>query len=1022
MKAWSIDANTIDFDDLKTGQLNNYMVKTREIDDFLSSNTKKMFIVAPKGLGKTYLLKVKSQLLRESNSGFKFIPANTLCERFTNNEFSFSEKDLSKFNDINIWKKTWELCLFTLILKNFKSVDIPLEIANIIRHAGSLAEILGALLQNRGSITNLHKLVATDLKPSVRELRDDSSANQVAIFIDNIDEAFDNFVGYNSDKGSLLSASIWINAQLSILSVAKDICSTNRHIKIFLTIRSEAYNNNQDPQRLQLADLSVILKYNKEQIKRIFLQNIELSPNENLADPHNSNVLNRLCGYDVLKHKFVEDGLGNKIKENLFDFIYRHTFARPREIVLMGKRIIEIIEDLKDRKDSDIVGSVVNEVSYELFDQLKREIIPFFEDEIFDIFTQKVEHNVIRYSEAETIYKDVIKDYGFDNVFSYFYRIGLVGVVTNETNEKGGYLKQSFLPVGQYSLTEEKIPHCEFFIIHPSVNKRMKQIHDVGYYDKFNIIGYDGKFNPQMQRHLENHLHFGLDRDSLTIMLPELEHSKCVAVIVNPSPEWKDLDESDTFTIEINKTQISYKVYRDNLATDKKHEILDSWLNKRYSIIVYSTDIEEISKFYRNAITITVCLYTPYIDFLVRLVNNENHKKRYLYYCIREYIEKDFLIFNNHFQNTDDKVIIQPVVIDRYQFSQGIQYSSIDSLLMCTITSETYCQILCRDRPNSTIRNSENVIKISNDKTFSFYVLQKNLLVEGIYQFYKICIYNSNIVSTEKIKTMVDIFSEIQISRIYESIQMYDDDTYHAIFGGKNKGQIRIELKAKASSTLERVEKLFDIFGVFPNDSNIILNQERGIFPDENEFYNFTQSKISSYSQLDDFYLFYSVMKFSHLSKYRTVFISYSHKDSTKALIIEKRLTLKGLKVSLFEKDNPHQALDKYMKESVSENERMLFLSSQDSLKSQGCHVELSTCRNQMFANNDGYKLVAIRLDNYVLTVSESEVLDTERWKNIDMLKKRLFMCNYADFDVKDISELNSKIDTMVRDSFEKIS
>ncbi|MFD2937866.1 toll/interleukin-1 receptor domain-containing protein [Spirosoma flavum] len=1018
MKAWSIDANNIDLNDINTGQLNNYMVRTREINDFLSIETKKMFIVAPKGLGKTYLLKVKSQLYRDLNSGYKFIPTNSLCERFTNNDFSFSQKDLIKFNDISIWKKTWEVALYTLILASFKSDDLPKELKSIIGNAGSLAEILGTLLQQRSQIINIHNYVATDLKPAVRKLREESSTNQVAIFIDNIDEAFDNFVGYTAKSGINMSANIWINAQLSILFVAKDICAINRHVKIFLTIRSEAYNNNQDPQRLQLDDVSIILKYTKRQIQDIFHQNIILTPNEDLISPNNASLVGKLIGNDKITHKFVENIFGNKIEEPFFDFIYRHTYGRPREIVLMGKRIIEKIP-YEDRNKSDIVGSVVNEVSYELFEQLKREVIPVFEDDVFEEFSKKVEHNIIRYAEAEKIYKEIKEEFNFNNVFSYFYRLGLVGIVDSVTDSKGGYQKQTFLPVGEYTLLDEKIPMGDYFVVHPTLNKKMKQIHDVGYYDKFNIIGYDNRFDPQIHQSLENHIHFGLDRDSLTIIFPELDHSKCIAVVVLPSPTWRDLENADTFILEVNATEYSYKVYRDDLLPQNKTEILDGWRNKRYSVILYTSEIEEISKFFKNVETITLCLYSTFIESLLKLLERENNKKRYIYYCLREFIDKDFARFKNNFDNHE--IIIEPFIIDRYQYSQSLQYNSDERLLKCIISAEAYCRIICKDKPNSSLKNTSVIQKFTDENSFNYNIQVKNYINEGIYQFFKALRYHSIQNSGSIYENIIKLFSQIQISRIFLSIKNFDDDTFHAIFGGKSRLQIRDELNGLASDTLDRVISLFNKYNFSTNESNIANNKLKLIFPNDNDFYNYTSSqKFPEKENVEILYEIYKILEIEPNNRYRSLFISYSHKDSKIATIIEKKLSILGVEVKMFEKDNPHQPLIKYMIESVSDNERMLFLSSKYSLTSDGCHEELTTCRNLIRQYNDKSKLVAIRIDNYILETKEYEITDQNRIANFRMLKE-FFINKYYDLsdskEIVDMKTLNKYLDDLVKDA-----
>ncbi|WP_367913168.1 toll/interleukin-1 receptor domain-containing protein [Leadbetterella sp. DM7] len=1020
MKAWNIDANNIDLNDINTGHINNYMVITREIQDFLSPETKKMFIVAPKGLGKTYLLKVKSQLIRDSNTGFKFIPANTLCERFTNNDFSFSKTDFDKFNDIGIWKKTWEIALYTLILKSFNENTIPKEIKATIGNAGSLAGILSTLLQQRGKIVAMHKYVASDLQPAVKKLREESSTNQAAVFIDNIDEAFDNYVGYTAQNNAQLSPNIWINAQLSILFIARDICAINRHIKIFLTIRSEAYNNNQDPLRLQLDDLTVNLKYTKQEIKSIFEQNILLTSPDDLVSASHKNMIYRLTGYDKIPHKFVEDKNGNKIEESFFDFIYRHTYGRPREIVLMGKRIVEKLRP-QDRSNTNRVGSVVNEVSYELFDQLKREIIPIFEDKVFESFCEKVEYNVVKRSDSERIDSEIFNELNFQSVFSYLYRIGIVGVVQTVMDSEGGTQKQMFLPVGEYTLLENRAPIVDYFILHPSVNKKMKQIHDVGYYNRFNIIGYDNEFIQQSNQAYEHHLHFGLDRDSLTIILPELNNYKCLAVVVYPDPKWSGFETSDTFLLDLNGNKYSYKVFHDNLTSVEKTKILDEWRNKSYPVIVYSDQFEEILKFYKTATTISVCLYTPFSNLFGELVQSAGHKPKHISHCIREFVEEEFNKFTGLWEASSSRVTITPVIIDRYQYSENITSDSTSKISTATVVSESYCKIIFNRLAGNRLR-SNSVIQIYNEDT-SFYhnVRCKNLIVEGIYQFYKAIKHSELHSSEEDLNSLVNIFSEIQIWRLFHSFPEKNEDTLFTAFSGKTKDQIRTDLKLYSEQTLNRVKHLFTKYDITLNGSNIQINKDKKIFPGNSDFYQFAASrKYTKENELELLFSLHKILEIDNDPGYHSMFISYSYKDSSIANYIYKKLKVNGINVTLFEKDNPHKHLNRYMKESVTSADKLLFIASRHSLKSDGCHTELSTCREIIRLQNDDTRLIAIRLDNYIFETYDYELSDPKRRENFEMLKN-YFVSKFGpdahtSEDPNDSKAFNENIDALIRD------
>lgn len=109
--SWNIDANDIAINEIDTTNLSKYIVITPPITSYLNDRNKKFFIVAPKGLGKTLLLKIKSQKIRNENPGYKLIPEDRLCEKFSTVSLSISSKELNSFNNREVWDKVWELAL-----------------------------------------------------------------------------------------------------------------------------------------------------------------------------------------------------------------------------------------------------------------------------------------------------------------------------------------------------------------------------------------------------------------------------------------------------------------------------------------------------------------------------------------------------------------------------------------------------------------------------------------------------------------------------------------------------------------------------------------------------------------------------------------------------------------------------------------------------------------------------------------------------------------------------------------------
>ncbi len=82
--------------------------------------------------------------------------------------------------------------------------------------------------------------------------------------------------------------------------------------------------------------------------------------------------------------------------------------------------------------------------------------------------------------------------------------------------------------------------------------------------------------------------------------------------------------------------------------------------------------------------------------------------------------------------------------------------------------------------------------------------------------------------------------------------------------------------------------------------------------------------------------------------KYETVFISFSFKNIDFARQLSQSLLLKGVKTWFWPEDAPGGKRTKdIMYKGIQENERVIFICSEDSLKSVACHYELSEARKK---------------------------------------------------------------------------
>lgn len=150
------------------------------------------------------------------------------------------------------------------------------------------------------------------------------------------------------------------------------------------------------------------------------------------------------------------------------------------------------------------------------------------------------------------------------------------------------------------------------------------------------------------------------------------------------------------------------------------------------------------------------------------------------------------------------------------------------------------------------------------------------------------------------------------------------------------------------------------------------------------------------------------VSEMTSLIEYQTIFISYSFKDKEFANGLNDSLKKKGISTFLWEKDAPGgKGLKKIMKENVNKQDRLLFISSESSIKSKACQFELSEGR---LKQEKQWKeiLFPIHIDNFLFEIEKDDIrpfeVQEEYWLNIKELRE----INSIDF-----CEVNDKIGTI---------
>lgn len=121
------------------------------------------------------------------------------------------------------------------------------------------------------------------------------------------------------------------------------------------------------------------------------------------------------------------------------------------------------------------------------------------------------------------------------------------------------------------------------------------------------------------------------------------------------------------------------------------------------------------------------------------------------------------------------------------------------------------------------------------------------------------------------------------------------------------------------------------------------------------------------------------------------IFISYSFKDEIFAEMLNQQLINSGITTFFWKKDAPGgKRMKEIMADKIREYDYFLFISSENSLKSESCHFEIAEARKkyQITWKNT---LLPIHIDDFFLQVEEMRIPTANRklfWENISELRE----------------------------------
>lgn len=466
MRAWTVDADDIQVaDDLTTRELH----QTPGIEAFLAPHRgDKFIVVATKGFGKTLLLKAKRVALQERAV---CLPQDSLLDKPVGDKI-FSADMVALYSHVEPWSNVWLIAIATATLKR-------LGMADDLRVSGRLHALVSddSLRSVIDHFVNLLDLPRSELFKCVNDTNNRlvprlrTIATPVAIFIDSVDEYFNKHIKHRSAHTSgtgLLSPSIWYYSQMGLVQVAYELRRISHHLKVFASVRKEAFAKFSEETSMvqQYRGSAIDISYSKPSLKEIFFNNIRQEKEKNLCAPAQlrSDPVAAFLGRTTVTHTYTGE------VEDVFDYIYRHTLQRPRDLMTLGQMLSNLSPD--ERRAEAKVKVAVNTGATEIAEEYLNEISPYIGDVDLPRLFSMLRRHILPREELGAVreeYSAVSEAAGGlsdGDVFAVLFRAGLLGCIRQDL-VSGSHVQRFLLPGDETLDRGSGLPASSHYLVHP---------------------------------------------------------------------------------------------------------------------------------------------------------------------------------------------------------------------------------------------------------------------------------------------------------------------------------------------------------------------------------------------------------------------------------------------------------------------------------------------------------------------------------------------------------------------------
>lgn len=476
-----------------------------QVNSFLDSD-RVTVLIASKGMGKTLLLRTKKKLLEDSHVGALAIPRNQ----------EYDEPVLpagmpshySGYEDADFWCDIWSAGIVLSIMSHSefaedgisKTVNDLTE-SNTFVHA--FRELLRNALQRRddmnpsfyvGELLNIGITAMERMRRSMHLIRSLSTLfikSAANVFIDAFDQALTKYFSGN--------LTVWRQAQLGLLLATHRLNTGNSHIKVYASIRQEAFADFTHEHAEVIKGRAVRLVYDSTDLRRMFIKAVrQYSEHQTIQE---------FLGVDSIPNEFYG------VEEKPFEYIYRHSSASPRSVMFFGRELAHAyLQSMTHESRIAAIKEAVNRVSTEhIFDEYlrgQREIFlrTLSSDRAIAELFKRIPRNILNLQTIEAIRRELAAVLGVDEEDCYpfcdLFNIGLLGTaVPNATNP----LKrvQRFRKPSEFRwVYDDMLSTQSVYFLHPGLHSRVHEKNRDYEIDPRIIIGDGRTWNANLESEL----------------------------------------------------------------------------------------------------------------------------------------------------------------------------------------------------------------------------------------------------------------------------------------------------------------------------------------------------------------------------------------------------------------------------------------------------------------------------------------------------------------------------------------